>query len=241
MHLCSTSPVPQRPYLAPPANNAAQGAGWAASLPRDGSPAAAEPDEVIALEGEPADRVFVVTSGLVRLCKVLADGRRAIVRFLHPGDILGHASDRVHGVTAEAVGHVQMRWWPRASFENRASGSAELQRWLTRAVESELRSALDHMLLLGRKTASERVASLLLELMRRRAGASELELPMSRLDMADYLGLTLETVSRVFSQLRHSGVIALPRPQMVRVLSWAGLVRLAGDDDAGLIGHARAA
>jgi CRP-like cAMP-binding protein len=215
----------------------------AAPLPRDGSPASAEHDEVITLEGDPADRVFVVTRGTVRLCKVLADGRRAIVGFLHVGDLIGYSGDPTYRMTAEAVSDVQLRWWPRTTFNSRAIASTDLQRWLARAVERDLARALDHMLLLGRKTAAERVATLLVELMRRQAGRGELELPMSRLDMADYLGLTLETVSRVFSHLKQAKVIALPRPQTVRVLSVPALARWAGDTNAyGEIDHhARAA
>jgi CRP-like cAMP-binding protein len=204
---------------------------WPETMLQDGSPSQADPDEVIALEGDPADRLFLIVSGTVRLYKVMADGRRAIVRFLYPGEYFGYAADRHHRVSAEAVTAVQLRWWPRATVENRANRSPELQHWLAGLLDGDLRMALDHVLLLGRKTASERVASLVLDLLARSHLAQEFALPMSRLDMADHLGLTLETVSRVFSQLRNAKVIALPRPQHVRVLNVRQLARAAGEDE----------
>ena len=212
---------------APPPGTSRPAAFDAARL--DGHVVTAEIDEVIALEGDPAERVFVVLSGVVRLCKIMADGRRTIIRFLYPGDLLGPPNDLHYRLTAEAVTDVRLRCCPRGSFEARLAGSLDLQRWLAASVSRDLNHALNHMVLLGRKTATERVASMLLALARRNPGSADVYAPMSRLDMADHLGLTFETVSRVISQMRRDKIVALLRPQHIHLLNLAALRQMAGE------------
>ncbi len=149
-------------------------------------------DEEIYGEDEPSEYVYQVISGAVRSYKLLSDGRRQIGTFHLPGDVFGLESGAVHRLAAEAIIDTTVRLVKRRSLEQAAGvdGHAE-----------------DHMLLLGRKTAMERVATFLLEMDRRLAVAGMMALPMCRRDIGDYLGLTLETVSRALSQLHAQGVL----------------------------------
>lgn len=164
-------------------------------------------DEEIYGEDEPAEYVYQVRSGAVRSYKLLSDGRRQIGAFHLPGDVFGLASGEIHRLTAEAIADTRVRFVRRESLEHAAERDAGVARSLWAITAGDLRHAEDHMLLLGRKTATERVAAFLLEMDRRLASAKMLALPMSRRDIADYLGLTLETVSRTLSQLHAQGVL----------------------------------
>lgn len=164
-------------------------------------------DEEIYGEDEPAEYVYQVVSGSVRSYKLLSDGRRQIGAFYLPGDVFGLESGPVHRLTAEAVVDTTVRLVKRRSLEQAAGVTVEVARSLWTMTAGELRHAENHMLLLGRKNAMERVASFLLEMDRRLAAAGMIELPMCRRDIGDYLGLTLETVSRAFSQLQADGVL----------------------------------
>jgi CRP/FNR family transcriptional regulator len=158
-----------------------------------------------------AGSVFNVTEGIVRLYKSLPDGRRQIVGFALPGDFLGLALMDRYGVAAEAVTQVKVCRFARSSFINYVDNKPHLLRRLHEFAGHELSLAQDQMLLLGRRTAEEKVAAFLLNLQARysRIGASSVTvpLPMSRQDIADYLGLTIETVSRTFTKLERDGVI----------------------------------
>jgi len=165
-------------------------------------------DEEIYGEDEPSDYVYQVISGSVRSYKLLSDGRRQIGAFHLPGDVFGLESGPVHRLTAEAIVDTTVRLVKRRSLEQAASMTAQVARSLWTMTAGELRRAEDHMLLLGRKNAMERVASFLLEMDRRLAGTGMMALPMCRRDIGDYLGLTLETVSRALSQLHNDGVLA---------------------------------
>lgn len=164
-------------------------------------------DEEIYGEDEPADFVYQVVRGSVRNYKLLADGRRQIGAFYLPGDVFGLESGSVHRLTAEAVVDTKVRLVKRQSLERAATVAVDVARSLWAMTANELRHAEDHMLLLGRKNAMERVASFLLEMDHRLAVAGMLALPMCRRDIGDYLGLTLETVSRTLSQLHGEGVL----------------------------------
>ncbi|MBR0874953.1 helix-turn-helix domain-containing protein [Bradyrhizobium tropiciagri] len=157
-------------------------------------------------EKEPAEYVYQVMSGAVRSYKLLSDGRRQIGAFHLVGDIFGLENNDIHRFTAEAVVDTTVRLIRRLSLERVAHTDPALARHLLVMTTSNLQHAEDHMLLLGRKTALERVAAFLLE-MDRRTGVGVVALPMCRRDIADYLGLTLETVSRALSKLHACGAL----------------------------------
>ena len=164
-------------------------------------------DEEVYGEDEPAEYVYQVVSGSVRSYKLLSDGRRQIGAFYLPGDVFGLESGPTHRLTAEAVADTTVRLVKRRNLEQAAGITVQVARSLWAMTAGELRHAEDHMLLLGRKNAMERVASFLLEMDRRLAGTGMVALPMCRRDIGDYLGLTLETVSRALSQLHGDGVL----------------------------------
>lgn len=153
-------------------------------------------------EKEPAEYVYQVKSGAVRSYKLLSDGRRQIGAFHLTGDIFGLENGSEHRFTAEAIVDTTVRLVKRQSLELVAENDAMVARNLLSMTTNNLQHAEDHMLLLGRKTSLERVAAFLLEMDRRLTAASVMALPMSRRDIADYLGLTLETVSRAFALAR---------------------------------------
>jgi CRP/FNR family transcriptional regulator, anaerobic regulatory protein len=181
-------------------------------------------------QGALAGSVFNVTEGMVRLYKSMPDGRRQIVGFALPGDFLGLALMDRYGVAAEAVTQVRVCRFARPAFLAYVDGKPHLLRRLHEFAGHELSLAQDQMLLLGRKTAEEKVAAFLLNLQTRygRIGAPSvtIPLPMSRQDIADYLGLTIETVSRTLTKLAREKVILIV-PDGVRLLMAERLDQLA--------------
>jgi CRP/FNR family nitrogen fixation transcriptional regulator len=164
-------------------------------------------DEEIYGEDEPAEYVYQIIRGAVRTYRLLSDGRRQIGTFHLPGDVFGLESGTNHRLAAEAIIDTTVRLVKRSSLEHAAGVDVRVARKLWSMTAGELRHAEDHMLLLGRKSAMERVANFLLEMDRRLAVAGMMALPMCRRDIGDYLGLTLETVSRALSQLHGEGVL----------------------------------
>ncbi len=162
-------------------------------------------DEEIYGEDEPAEYVYQIIRGAVRTYKLLSDGRRQIGAFHLPGDVFGLESGTNHRLAAEAIIDTTVRLVKRSSLEHAANNNVQVARKLWGITAGELRHAENHMLLLGRKNAMERVANFLLEMDRRLTGM--MALPMCRRDIGDYLGLTLETVSRALSQLHGEGVL----------------------------------
>jgi len=164
-------------------------------------------------EGEPARHVFNVTAGAIKIYKLLPDGRRQMTGFLFPGDFLGLANDETYAYSAEAVTFSTLCRFPRPKLEPLLMRYPRMERRLLGMASHELAVAQEQMLLLGRKTAREKVATFLLMLSRRAAQRGQKDnpvaIPMSRNDIGDYLGLTTETVSRTFTQLKQSGCIAL--------------------------------
>jgi len=158
-------------------------------------------------EKEPADYVYQVKTGAVRNYKLLSDGRRQIGAFHLIGDIFGLENGGAHRFTAEAIVDTTVRLVKRQSLELVAESDAKIARNLLAMTTTNLQHAEDHMLLLGRKTSLERVATFLIEMDKRLTAAGVLALPMCRRDIADYLGLTLETVSRALSRLHGLGVL----------------------------------
>jgi CRP/FNR family transcriptional regulator, nitrogen fixation regulation protein len=157
-------------------------------------------------EKEPAEYIYQVKTGAVRSYKLLSDGRRQIGAFHLVGDIFGLENGAVHRFTAEAVVETTVRLVRRQSLETVADSDPVVACNLLSMTSSNLEHAENHLLLLGRNTALERVAAFLVEMDKRLTTAGVMALPMSRHDIADYLGLTIETVSRVFSHL-HDAVV----------------------------------
>ena len=190
--------------------------------------------EVLFAQGDTMETIYEVVRGMLCLYKILPDGRRQIIDFLSEGQlILSSAPDGTCLSTAEAITEVTVCRYPRAAFERLMSEVPGLAHRVLRMTSHELNAAQEQMLLLGRKAATEKVASFLL-LMADRQGSCEtgekIDLPMGRTDIADYLGLTVETVSRTFSRLKHDGLIALKTPNCIHILNRERLDELAAGD-----------
>lgn len=177
-----------------------------------------KPGETLFAEGDDADGIYEVVTGMLRLYKLLPDGRRQITGFLSAGQILGLAPEGTHVYSAEAINDVTLCRYPRIGFDRLIDEVPGLARRLLAVTSHELRAAQDQMLLLGRKAAAEKVASFLLLMADQQGNEEEVAVPMARSDIADYLGLTTETVSRTFTKLKTEGLIALPTPNHVEIL-----------------------
>ena len=183
------------------------------------------------VEGDPAESVYTVLSGMLKLYKIMPDGRRQITGFLIPGDFVGLAFGDDYIYSAEAVVPTTACRFGRSQFNNLLKEHPTLERRLLSIVSTELAAAQEQMLLLGRKTAKERLASFLLALAERTGTADRamLSLPMVRLDIADYLGLTVETVSRTFTQFRKSDLLTNVDKDGCKIVSKDALAAVAGD------------
>lgn len=168
----------------------------------------ARQDEIFC-EGEPCDFFYKVVSGTVRTGKLLSDGRRQIDGFHVAGDIFGLESGDEHRFTAEAVDDVELVAWRRSSLGRLVASDPRFGERILSSTLTSLDRAHDHMVLLGRKTAMEKVASFLTDLARRTSCGDRVRLPMQRADIADYLGLTIETVSRTLTQMVRAGLIRI--------------------------------
>jgi CRP/FNR family nitrogen fixation transcriptional regulator len=158
-------------------------------------------------EKEPAEYVYQVKKGAVRSYKLLSDGRRQIAAFHLVGDMFGPVNGESHRFTSEAIVETTVRLVKRQSLDAASNSDADVTRNLLFMTANNLQHAENHMLLLGRKNSLERVAAFLIEMDGRLAAAGVMTLPMTRRDIADYLGLTVETVSRALSQMRRAGVL----------------------------------
>jgi CRP/FNR family nitrogen fixation transcriptional regulator len=177
-------------------------------------------------EGEPVEYIYKVVSGAVRSCRVLDDGRRQVTAFHMPGQVFGLEIGQEHRFSAEAITDAVIVIVKRTAILSLAGRDGEIARQLWTLTAEELQRVQDHMLVLGCMNAKQRVASFLLEMARHGSGSSEVELPMSRQDIADYLGLTIETVSRIMTQLEHDATIGLPTSRRIVLRNWAALSRL---------------
>lgn len=198
-----------------------------------------EPDQTLFFEGDRAEHVFNVRFGVLKVYKQLTDGRRQITGFFFAGDLLGFAADGGYSYCAKAITPATVCRIPRRALNALFGEFPKLEEHFLGMAADELVAAQDQMLLLGRKSAQERVASFLLRLSLRatRRGRQKcvIPLPMSRADIADYLGLTTETVSRMFGRLKRDGIIRIPTPHQVALLRAEELSNLAsGDLDEGL-------
>lgn len=165
--------------------------------------------EELFAEGDVSDFFYKAVSGAIRTYKLLADGRRQIDDFHFTGDIFGLETGGEHRFSAEAVGAATVVAYRRCGLDTLSARDAALGHQVMSSMMRSLERAQDHMLLLGRKTALEKIATFLLDMARRTSGGDRFELPMQRADIADHLGLTIETVSRTLTQLARDGVIEL--------------------------------
>ncbi|MES1202347.1 MAG: helix-turn-helix domain-containing protein [Pseudomonadota bacterium] len=166
-------------------------------------------DEEIYGQQEPAQYLYKVVSGAVRTYTITEDGRRQIDAFHLPGDVFGFESGPAHRYAAEAIVESEVIAASRSAIERAAEQSGEAARELWTLTARQLGRVCDHAMVLGRKGAAERVVSFLLDMATRQTPSAAVTLPMSRTDIADYLGLTIETVSRCFSKLAGEHTIAL--------------------------------
>jgi CRP/FNR family transcriptional regulator len=171
------------------------------------------PKESLFSQGQPSLRVFNVTEGVVRLYKLLPDGRRQVVGFRTPGDFIGLSAGDHHALSADAINRVSVCWFQKQAFSRFADDKLALLRKLNEFANREIAQAHERMMLLGRFSAEEKMASFLLGWRERMARLGrrkdEIALPMSRRDIADYLGLTIETVSRTFTRLEREKVFGV--------------------------------
>jgi CRP/FNR family transcriptional regulator len=190
--------------------------------------------EALFWEGDQVAQIFDVLKGVLRAYKILPDGRRAIMGFVYPGDVPGVSFQYRYLFTAEAVTTVKVRRISRLRFFSLVNDSPDLRPLLLGLLCDEMSAAQDQMLLLGHKSAEERVASFLLAVHRKGTADNEIELPMSRLDMADYLGLTIETVSRMMTSLARRGLICSTGRRRIALRKLSTLRDIAGcDEDEG--------
>jgi CRP/FNR family nitrogen fixation transcriptional regulator len=177
-------------------------------------------------EGEPADYLYEVVTGVVRTCKVLGDGRRQVGGFYLRGDIFGLETGAEHAFSAEAITECRVLVAKHSTLIARAKTDHEVAFQLWMLTGRELRRLQDHLLLLI-KNAAERVAAFLLALAERSSTGNSIDLPMSRRDIADHLGLTIETISRTLSYLESVQAIELLSTRRVLLRDRSALVRLS--------------
>lgn len=183
-------------------------------------------NEEIFGQGEPAGYVYRVVSGAVRTIRYGSDGRRQILSFHMPGDVFGLESGAAYSLSAEAVADAEVAAIRRSLLDAAAAETVSAAKALINLTQHQLQAVQEHALVLGRKGASERVAAFLLQLVGCTSPRSEIDLPMSRADIADYLALTIETVSRAFTAMERDHTIELPSSRHVVVRDRAALEHL---------------
>ncbi len=174
-------------------------------------------DQQIYGEGDSSGLFFKVVTGVVRTCKFLGNGRRQIDAFYLPGDVFGFEAGQVHAFSAEAVCDCTVVAYRRHGVESLVGRDEGLSHQMLSYAMDSLARAQEHALMLGRKSAAEKLAAFLLEWAEHSAESEVVSLAMARQDIADYLGLTIETVSRTLSQLERDGVIELPTTRRIRL------------------------
>ncbi|MFT3729838.1 MAG: helix-turn-helix domain-containing protein [Hyphomicrobium sp.] len=187
--------------------------------------------EHVFCDGDPRTHVFRIEEGVIALSKLLGDGRRQIIEFAYPGDYIGLGTLREHIFDAQATCAAKVRCLSAAALEQEASRDAALALRLYKAVSAELAAARSLLVSVGQQSAMERLAGFLLGLSARASSdgnESVVKLPMRRSDIADLLGLTIETVSRTITKLRTMNVIDVVRGTEVHILDGDRLAELAG-------------
>ena len=193
-------------------------------------PVSLKAGQYLYFEGDEVERLYQVLTGVVRLTRLLEDGRRQVISFGFPGDIIGFPADGRHHTDCDALEDTTFKAFHRSALDH-GGGDPDLHMALLRAALKEISEMQDHVMMLGRKSAAEKVASFLLVIMHRygqdRGGHRQISLPMTRADIADFLGLTSETVCRTFTALRKAGIIALDDVQTVILRDPEGLAKLS--------------
>jgi CRP/FNR family transcriptional regulator, anaerobic regulatory protein len=183
------------------------------------------------IQGDKKHSVYQVETGLVCLYAIMADGKRQIFDFAFPGDIIGLGASETYSYCAQTIGAVRLRSMPLSSLYERAIRDPAFGIVLYKAISRELDATRDLMMTLGQLGALKRVATFLLILAKRNALAGEencvLQLPMTRSDIADLLGLTIETVSRSLTSLRRRNLIEIVQNSRIRILDMERLRNLA--------------
>lgn len=186
-------------------------------------------------EADPADYVFKVLRGTICLSKLLPDGRRQIARFCHAGDLVGLTASEDYPYTADALTEATTIRIRKCDLEEDFDANPATRECVLASVQEELSAAQHQLMVLGRKNAVERVASFLVSMseqaMRQGEDGSVVELPMTRVDIADYLGLTHETVCRTLTSLKKSGVVAISDPHRIELLQRDILEDIAEDGE----------
>ncbi|MFM9847943.1 MAG: helix-turn-helix domain-containing protein [Hyphomicrobiaceae bacterium] len=190
-----------------------------------------ESKEFLFAEGDTVSHVYRIETGALALYRVLSDGRRQVMGFAYPGEIVGLGIDGTHTMNAQAVKPTRVRCVTIASLRQSAATDPALGFRLYEAMARELAATRDLMLTTGQRSASERVAGFILALSRRNERNGQdarcIDLPMTRADIGDFLGLTIETVSRTFSKFRLMKLVDLPHSSQVHILDIAHLRELA--------------
>ena len=183
-------------------------------------------------DGDDANYSYRITTGTVRLCKLMSDGRRQIAEFLSSGDFLGFEWLRTHAFTAEALTDVVAIRYARSRLNRLGEERNDVQRSLMSLLSRDLWAAQNHLIMLGRQSAKERVVSFLLALAERKGteNGGTVEVPMGRQDIADYLGLTIETVCRTVSELKRMRLIAVPNRTQITLCNIEKLQEIAEGD-----------
>lgn len=189
--------------------------------------------ETVFNEGDPAEYAYRVVSGAVRLCKHMSDGRRQIAQFLLPGDFFSFMELSEHSFTAEAVADTVLICYPQRQIERLGEERLSLRKRFTALLTKRVRDIQNHLVMLGRQTAKEKVASFLVVLIEHDGceNGALLDVPMSRQDIADYLGLTIETVCRVLSAMKREGLIGIPNLHQLIVKNAETLYALAEGEE----------
>jgi CRP/FNR family nitrogen fixation transcriptional regulator len=188
-------------------------------------------NETIFNAGDDAVNAYKVISGAVRICKHLLDGRRQVVGFRLPGDFFGLMEQDEYSYSAEAVSDVVLASYPQHQLETLSEDRPGLRRQFRNVLARRLAEMEEHLVLLGRQDAMERVASFLVAMSRRTGSEDDdlIDVPMGRQDIADYLGLTIETVCRAFSDLKRNRTIEAPNVHQFRLRNMSALRTLAAN------------
>jgi len=200
-----------------------------------------EAGQTVIWSGDRMDFVASVVTGIAKLTQTMEDGRRQMVGLLLPSDFVGRPGRQIAAYDVTAVNDVVMCCFRKKPFEDLMSKTPHVAQRLLEMTLDELDAAREWMLLLGRKTAREKIASLLAIIARREAtlkqrsarSSAVFDLPLTREEMADYLGLTLETVSRQISALKREGLITLEGNRRVTIPDFNRLMEVTGDDSDG--------
>lgn len=193
------------------------------------------PGETLVLDGDPADHVYNVISGELMMTRLGSDGRRQILAFLPAGTFIGFASEDHYRFNVEALTACELCRFDRDKLEPLFAAHPEMERRFREMAARVIDAKLDLIFALGRRNATERIAAFLLHLRDlQRQGDDDIQgrswrIPISRADMADYLGLTIETVSRVLSRLKANGIVRVPTLHSFEILDEQGLERAAGE------------